>query len=163
MCLIQRKLHLKIVEIVCIPFLFHFSDFKNEDIIFINGVDFMQQQHCFSDQLKFCYEFHDPMDLWMDWDFQGVSYVAILGIQTSSWSKYKMLIRFLLQMSYSFYIFLFNCMQPRSRVQLISYMLAWLHYKSDYTLSRRVHMIKVWVWWISSLSSIYFSDYFGVK
>ena len=58
---------------------FSFSDFKNEDINFINGAKFMQQQHLFPDQLKFFYEFHDPMALWMHWDFKGVSYIAILG------------------------------------------------------------------------------------
>jgi len=94
----------------------------------------MQQQHCInSNQLNFCYEFYNPVALWMDWVFQGVSYVATLGIQTSSSSKYKMPIKFMLQILYSFCIFLFIYMQPRSRVQLISYLLAWLHWKFDYT------------------------------
>jgi hypothetical protein len=88
-----------------------------------------QWQLALLDQLKVsCYEFHDPVVSYMESMFPQVQNMVDFCMTLSCSCKFKLLINFLLQISY--FSFILICI---SEDHFVSNMLSWIHWKYDYT------------------------------
>jgi hypothetical protein len=72
--------------------------------------------------------FHNPMAIYMELWFSEAFSLASFGIKLDCGCKYVLQIKFLLQMLYSSFTFIYI-----EKYLLVSWMLSWLHWKYDYT------------------------------
>jgi hypothetical protein len=103
---------------------------EHEEYNLINNADLIQQQLCLLNQLEAFHEFQDPIASWMDSYFSKISNVVSFSMIIICSRKYKMPANFLSHMLYPLWIILNSDMH---RVMVLSQMVSWFHWKSDYT------------------------------
>jgi hypothetical protein len=102
---------------------------EHEEYNIINNADLIQQQLCLLNQLEAFHEFQDLIASWMDSYFSKISNVVIFSMNIICCRKYKMPANFLSHMLYPLWIILNSDMH---KVMVISQMVSWFHWKSDY-------------------------------
>jgi hypothetical protein len=84
---------------------------EQESYYFINKTNCMKQQPCLLNQLEIVHEYHNPIVDWMESISSKVPNVVAFSMLLICNSKYKLLMEFLLCISYSFHIFSNNCIK----------------------------------------------------